>query len=110
MWLPIIIFENTETRFFTINDAKTFTNVKKSGGYTRNPQWELSNNFLYKGAENTIVMSRNYDQEFICKFDIAWYPFDIQKCTMQFITSLEMSQLVKLTNNCRFTQIKIVDL
>ena len=98
IWLPVIIFENTETRFTTLNDAKTFTIIEKQGGFVRNSDQVLSNNFLYSGKDNTIVTSRNYDQEFICNFNIAFYPFDIQKCTMEFITTISISKLVQLNN------------
>ena len=98
IWLPVIIFENTETMFSTLNDEKTFTIIKKEGDFVRNSEEILSNNFLYSGAENTIIVSRNYDQEFICNFNIANYPFDIQKCTMEFITTISISKLVQLNN------------
>ena len=35
---------------------------------------------VYRGDENPITLSRIYRKEFICIYQIAWYPFDTQRC------------------------------
>ena len=37
-----------------------------------------------KGKENPFVLSRVYDVDWICEYDMAWYPFDTQSCGMVF--------------------------
>ena len=45
---------------------------------------EKNNIYIFKGAENSIVMSRSYDTNFLCEYNMASYPFDTQICTMDF--------------------------
>jgi len=35
---------------------------------------------IYKGSENSISMSRLYNIDFFCDYDMRWYPFDAQTC------------------------------
>lgn len=37
---------------------------------------------MFKGSENPFVMSRVYDVNWICEYDMSWYPFDTQTCYM----------------------------
>ena len=39
---------------------------------------------IYKGSENSIILFKEYVQEFTCYFDLIWYPFDRQRCYMNF--------------------------
>ena len=43
--------------------------------------WQYIN---VKGKENPFVLSRVYDVDWICEYDMAWYPFDTQSCGMVF--------------------------
>ena len=36
------------------------------------------NIFVFDGANNPFVMSRVYDVDWICDYDMRWYPFDTQ--------------------------------
>ena len=38
------------------------------------------------------------NEEFLCKFDFQLFPFDLQKCTLEFAISNEDSQSMDLTN------------
>jgi hypothetical protein len=66
------------------NDAKSSITVVRKGSYKISPSHELHNNHLYSGSENDIVISRVYQTSFICKFDMGYYPFDVQDCSMKF--------------------------
>ena len=33
---------------------------------------------IYRGNENSLVMSQTYTHEFQCQYDFGWYPFDTQ--------------------------------
>ena len=41
--------------------------------------------FLHLVAENKITFSRVYSMKFYCEYQMAWYPFDIQTCSMQMV-------------------------
>lgn len=35
---------------------------------------------FYEGADNPIIIRREFFKTFYCYFDLLWYPFDTQKC------------------------------
>ena len=39
----------------------------------------------FDGSENTISISRVYSIQFFCEYDMAWYPFDVQTCTIEMV-------------------------
>ena len=98
LWIPNIIFKNTKNRLVSINDAKTFIAIDREGSFRWVDEHILHNVFLFEGSDNTIIMSRNYAEEFICDFNIAMYPFDIQTCSMDFITTPDIGNLIELNN------------
>ena len=45
------------------------------------------NTRLFKGSENVIVYQRQATVKWVCDFDMRWYPFDNQKCTIEMFSS-----------------------
>ncbi len=85
IWIPQVIFYNTEIKTETLNDNKAFATVKSERNYERRNTSYLHNAYLYKGSENHIELSRVYTGKFICEYDMSIYPFDTQKCVALFI-------------------------
>ena len=54
------------------------------------------NKLVFKGSENPLSVSRFYKTNFICDFDMAWYPFDTQKCSMNFVLERGSREFVDL--------------
>ena len=61
-------------------DGKTSMEVERMGNFT-----VAKNKLVFEGSENPLSVSRFYKTSFICDFDMAWYPFDTQKCSMNFV-------------------------
>ena len=80
IWIPKLIFYNTEMRLETVLDKNTEISVKREGDFE-----SLQNKRVYKGQENPIISERFYVTKFICVYDMAWYPFDTQRCSMVFV-------------------------
>ena len=38
---------------------------------------------LFKGSENIIQLEREFTVNWICHYNMRWYPFDTQMCTIQ---------------------------
>ena len=71
--------------------------LKKQNG-TFNSDGLLSEDIdIYEGNGNPIIMSRVYDIEFLCDFQMQWYPFDTQTCYMEFRLEEGMASFVDLT-------------
>ena len=82
IWLPIIIFHNTERGQRTINDDESFATINRTGLGTGSDSSISEDIDIYKGSENSISMSRLYNIDFFCDYDMRWYPFDAQTCFM----------------------------
>ena len=42
----------------------------------------IDNIYKFKGSGNRLATSRVYNVEWICVYQLAWYPFDTQTCRM----------------------------
>jgi hypothetical protein len=80
LWVPNIVFFNTEKRLETVVDEKASMSIKRKGNFTA-----LKNKLSFEGSENPLTITRFYKTNYICNFDMAWYPFDTQKCSMSFV-------------------------
>ena len=97
IWVPSIIFQNTENELISLNDHKASISVRKMKNGTLNLDGLISEDIdIYEGSENPITMSRVYDIEFLCEFEMHWYPFDTQTCYMEFRINKEMSSFINL--------------
>ena len=85
LWTPTIVFWNTEKQLKTTNDENSFASIKKAGEGSIIDRTVDEDIEVYSGEENDITFSRVYSIEFYCEYQMAWYPFDIQTCTMEMV-------------------------
>ena len=97
IWLPVIIFHNTERGQRTINDEESFATISRTGIGSGRDSSISEDIDIYKGSENKISMSRLYNIEFFCDYDMRWYPFDSQTCFMVMKLGGGVEKLVSLT-------------
>ena len=117
MWVPYIIFKNTDDDDAVKVDAqtedgilRTKVSVKRENNFTRSgPEvadeviFHLFGNFLFKfnncylkieifkGEENIITMSQTHSKKFHCTYLLHYYPFDTQICKVD----LQVEEFVK---------------
>ncbi len=96
IWVPQVIFYNTEIKTETLNDEKAFAVVQRNATYQRRNESYLYNAYLYEGMENPITLTRVYSGKFICDYDMSVYPFDTQRCSAIFIMKGNAGNFVKL--------------
>ena len=82
LWIPPMRFSNTEAGGVLLNDEETSMEVIRTGNYELNPLTELHEARIFKGDENILKYSREYQMEFKCFFNLLYYPFDTQTCTI----------------------------
>ena len=91
LWVPTVVYYNTKDRVETLVDEKAKMYVERMGNFT-----VAKNKLVFQGSENSLSVSRFYKTSFVCDFDMAWYPFDTQKCSMDFVVDKSSQNLVDL--------------
>ena len=84
IWVPEIVFYNTEKKDESLNDMKSYIVIQREGDNEQTEMTSIHNGNIFNGEENSIVKKRVYDIKFLCNFNMEYYPFDIQTCYMQF--------------------------
>ena len=89
IWSPILVYHNIKNREqvkHVIGDAFNVWNVarNKDNRYQPGDISQPQNSHLYRGSDNKMVLRKQYYIDWICEFDIVWYPFDSQACGMEF--------------------------
>ena len=82
IWVPRLTFWNTRESLKTKNDQETMIQIKREGNMTVGKVNSIDNVFTYKGSQNYLMMRRGYALDFQCEYYMAWYPFDLQKCSI----------------------------
>ena len=85
LWTPTIVFWNTKEQLRTLNDKNTFASIRqdRNGSFIEK---EVNEDIeVYPGSQNLITVSRVYSIRFFCEYDISWYPFDEQTCSMDLV-------------------------
>ena len=96
LWVPTIIFENTENKYETPLDEKARILVKKEGNFTLSSVHEMEETAYYEGSENGLQYSRDFYLRFKCQFELQNYPFDTQTCTFMIKKPSKVDKFVKL--------------
>ena len=86
MWIPWTLFENVEHE-----DDYKGTDMKDKMTILPNPEFkyeeadrtQMRNVRFFKGSENVISYQRQLLVKWICVYNMRWYPFDSQICTMK---------------------------
>ena len=79
IWTPNLVFKNTADDVKTVPDNDSMILIEKRGNH-KIEKSDLQETAYHEGSENPITFSRNYNQEFICNFELHNYPFDVQSC------------------------------
>ena len=91
LWLPLVIYTNTDQQQTTRLGVKwewyTDVSVKREGNFTRSGYDLVDETEIFKGEENTLIMTQSYTHKFQCIYQLGRYPFDTQ-VRICFILSL----------------------
>ena len=96
IWIPYLTFLNTENQDCTVLDEKTKIQIAKKGSHIFSSLDEAENIKKFSGGRNPLVMTLFYNINFICDFDMRWFPFDTQRCSLIIITQGDSGKYVEL--------------
>ena len=96
IWTPSFIFHNTDKSTRTTTDRESSISVRRVGNFTQNTLESIDNIYAFQGADNPLIMFRIYETEWICDYQMNWYPFDTQKCQMVFSVTKDLDKFIKI--------------
>ena len=85
LWTPTIVFWNTKNQLRTVNDKNTFASIRREANGSIIEKHVNEDIEVFTGSENRITISRVYSIQFYCEYQMAWYPFDQQTCTVEML-------------------------
>ena len=98
IWTPQIVFSNTKGKDMSLLDDRAILSLIPGADFNfeRTDQTNYENIYMFKGTENHIKLSKTHNTAFLCQYDMAWYPFDSQVCTMDIELSIVQSSFCSL--------------
>ena len=105
IWVPVVIFENNDNSERLIVDDKALISVNKieEKGFPVSSE-ELNAAEIFHGDINPLVYRRTFLTKFDCSFNLRYYPFDTQECTLHLKVLDYYEDLVELlTHNITYS-------
>ena len=96
IWFPKFVFENTQQKLESLVDGKALLTVERKGKGVLADNTFTENKLLYAGGESPIHYERIYNEQFNCEFQLSWYPFDRQHCSIVIQPTNELINHVDL--------------
>ena len=98
IWVPKVILDNTKAEEQSVLDRKSIMRILPNENFThtRTDMHHYQNLRIFSGEDSKVEMSRVYKTKFICLYNMAWYPFDSQTCSLDFKLDVTESAFVLL--------------
>ena len=78
LWMPVLSFSNALGPFQTKLDEQTFGTIMATGNSTLKSKLVDTEGKMYSGADQIIILDKEYFLEFGCEYNLLSYPFDTQ--------------------------------
>ena len=102
LWIPFVVFSNTENSESTKGDDDTEVTVTKEGTFTESPLEVMEEINIFEGSDNKITFQQVYAKEFKCVYQLQLYPFDTQERKFGF-RAKNIIFIMMLLKNCKVT-------
>ena len=79
-------------------DKKSIIRILANENFTHS-RTDLShhqNIYIFPGEDTNVEMARTYATEFLCLYNMNWYPFDTQSCSLDFMLDATANTFVSL--------------
>ena len=95
IWIPTLVFFNTDHKTRSVSDQETLVYVTKNGNFSINEPNEIDNINVFNGAENSLIINRIFETKWICTYAMNFFLFDTQKCLMVVTPTEELADFVQ---------------
>ena len=86
IWLPILVFTNTDNNEVTSGDGDSEVTVTRESEFVRSESNVVEEINIFNGEANRLTYERIYTKTLRCDFQLQLYPFDSQKCFVDIST------------------------
>ena len=86
MWVPYTVLENIEHEGELKSSDKPLTIMIVANddfAFERDDRTNFRNTRLFKGDQNILSYERQVTVNWVCHYDMRWYPFDLQNCKLE---------------------------
>ena len=88
IWLPILIFKNTDNNEVTAGDSDSEVTVTRESDFITSEDDIVQEINIFNGKNNRLTYERVYTKTFRCDFQLQLYPFDTQTCFVDISTKM----------------------
>ena len=78
LWIPFVVFSNTENNDVTGGDTTTELTVTREGNFQSTTLNLVDEIEIFSGADNRITFQQVYSKTLKCQYQLHLYPFDTQ--------------------------------
>ena len=96
LWIPPLAFINAYGNHRIKTDEISTVEIISRGKFEYLDMAELHEGQIYKGSENPLLYSREYQLVFQCHYYLVHFPFDTQECTIDLEVPKFLQSFVKL--------------
>ena len=78
LWIPFVVFGNTENNDATKGDDDTEVTITREGDFIPSLPDRIEEINIFTGGDNRITFQQVYSKTFKCEYQLQLYPFDTQ--------------------------------
>ena len=78
LWIPFVVFGNTENNDATKGDDDTEVTITREGDFIMSSPNVIEEINIFAGGDNRITFQQVYSKTFKCEYQLQLYPFDTQ--------------------------------
>ena len=86
IWLPILVFTNTDHNEVTAADSDSEVTITRESDFVHSNSDIVEEINIFSGKTNRLTYERIYTKTFRCDYQLQLYPFDTQKCFVDIST------------------------
>ena len=96
LWIPPLAFTNAYGNHRIKTDEISIVEIVSSRKFEYLDMEELHEGQIFKGSENELWYTREYQLVFQCHYNLVNYPFDTQECTIDLEIPIFLQRFVRL--------------
>jgi hypothetical protein len=82
IWLPPFYYSNTVDDVPILMGNRVRVEIKRRGEPKRNDVSRINEDYQFSGEENELNLVAKDEVTYKCNFDLSWFPFDTQHCSI----------------------------